>query len=230
QSGRLRLRRTSRGGAARLAGCLEDYAFIGDALLRLYEATFQRRWLNTAEEIAATILEIFADSTPGGGGFFATAEDHETLIQRPRDWDDNAVPSGNSVAVELLLRLAVHTGKDSYRQPAVALLRKVAPLLEKHPAGFARLLGALDFHLSGAKEVAIVGEPGDPGFGALVKAANEAYVPNRVLAAGDGSDSSDLPLFQDRPVQTQQATAYVCENYACQAPVTTAEALRSLLA
>ena len=225
EQGRFRLRRTSRGGDAHLNACLEDYAFFADGLLWLYEATFDRRWLRCAEEIADTIVAIFADDTPGGGGYFATSSDHEPLIQRPRDWDDNAVPSGNSVTVEVLQKIGLLTGKDEYRQMAANVLRKLAPILEKHPAGFARMLGALDLYLSTPKEVALVGDLESPAFHALRKPLRERYLPNRVIVGGDGEQDTDLPLLQDRKPRDGQPTAYVCQNFVCREPVNAADAL-----
>jgi uncharacterized protein YyaL (SSP411 family) len=223
--GRFRLLRTSRGGEAHLNGCLEDYALFADGLLRLYEADFDARWLERAGEIAGTILALFGDETPGGGGFFATSADHEALIQRPRDWDDNAVPSGNSVAVDVLLRLHRLTGREAYLQPAAAILRKLAPILEKHPGGFARMLGALDLYVSPPKEVAIVGDVASPEFGAMLEPLRRKYLPNTVIVAGDGASSAGIPLLEGRPALNGRPTAYVCENQVCRAPVTSPEEL-----
>jgi uncharacterized protein YyaL (SSP411 family) len=221
--GRLRLLRTSRGGAAHLNGCLEDYAFLADGLLRLYEATFDERRLNQARDAVDTILAKFSDETPGGGGFFATSNDHERLIQRPRDWDDNAVPSGNSVAVEVLLRLAVITGEEKYRKPAAAVLRKLAAILEKHPGGFARMLGALDFYLSTPKEIALIGDTKSAEFRNLLKPLRERYLPNYELVASTGEQDSSLPQLQSRKAQDGKPTAYVCTNFTCKEPATTPE-------
>ena len=223
EAGRLRLFRTSRGGKAHLNACLEDYAFLADGLLWLYEATFEERWLNHAKEAVDTILSKFADETPGGGGFFATSNDHEALIQRPRDWDDNAVPSGNSVTVDVLLRLAIITGDEAYRKPAASILRKLASILEKHPGGFARMLGALDFYLDGPKEIALIGDRNSPQFRALLKVLRDRYVPNHILVSSAGEPDSALPLLQNRDARDGKPTAYVCTNFACKEPVTTPE-------
>lgn len=228
-AGRLRLLRTSRGGPAHLTGCLEDYAFLADGLLWLYETNFDVRWIEEAERIMETIIACFADETPGSGGFYATAIDHETLIQRPRDWDDNATPSGNSVTVEVLLRLAHLTGKDAYRQRAASVLRKMAPILEKHPYGFARVLCALDLYLSTPREIALIGQPEAPDFKALRSEVLRRYLPNRVLVAGDGERDNGIPLLQSRTAPEGQATVYVCENLVCKQPVTSTDALAALL-
>ncbi|HZP84680.1 MAG TPA: thioredoxin domain-containing protein, partial [Chthonomonadaceae bacterium] len=227
--GRFRLYRTYRNGEAKLNGYLEDYAFTADGLLWLYEATFDARWLDTARALTETMLAYFWDED--GGGFFATSSDHETLIQRLKDWDDNATPSGNSVAVEVLLKLAVLTGEDSYRQKAARVLRKLGPVLEKHPYGFARMLGALDFYLSTPKEIALVGDPAEEATKALLRAVYASYLPNKVvaLAARPEAALANIPLLADRPMREGRPTAYVCENFACKEPVTTPERLTAQL-
>jgi uncharacterized protein YyaL (SSP411 family) len=227
--GRTRLLRTWRGGQAKLNGYLEDYAFYADGLLHLYEATFDTHWLHIARDLVRTMIAHFWDDRDGG--FYATSDDHERLIQRPKDWDDNATPSGNSVAVELLLKLAVITGEEDYRQRAARVLRKIGPVLEKHPYGFARMLGALDFYLSAPKEIALIGEADDPATQALARAVFAPYLPNRVLVQASRPDlaPTDIPLLIDRPLRDGKPTAYVCENYACKEPTTDPEALTRLL-
>jgi uncharacterized protein YyaL (SSP411 family) len=229
-AGRWRLLRTWRNGEAKLNGYLEDYAFFADGLLSLYAATFDPHCLEEARELVETMLACFWDEQDGG--FFATSSDHESLIQRPKDWDDNATPSGNSVAVELLLKLAILLGNDDYRQKAARVLRKLGPALEKHPYGFARMLGALDLYLSTPKEIAIIGDPADPATQALLRAVYTPYLPNKVvaLAAGPNTAPASIPLLADRPMRGGKPTAYVCENFACKEPVTTPKALAEQLA
>jgi uncharacterized protein YyaL (SSP411 family) len=228
-AGRWRLLRTWRSGEAKLNGYLEDYAFYADGLLCLYEATFDPHCLEEARALVETMLAYFWDERDGG--FFATSSDHESLIQRPKDWDDNATPSGNSVAVELLLKLAILTGNDDYRQRAARVLRRLGPVLERHPYGFARMLGALDLYLSTPKEIAIIGDPADPATQALLRAVYTPYLPNKVvaLAASPQAAPASLPLLADRPMRDGKPTAYVCENFACREPVTTPQALADQL-
>ncbi len=227
--GSLRLLRTRRNEQSKLNGYLEDYAFYADGLLWLFEATGEPRWLEAALALATAMLTYFWDEADGG--FFATSSDHETLIQRPKDWDDNATPSGNSVAVEVLLRLAVLTGDDAYRQRAARVLRKLGPVVEKHPYGFARMLGALDFYLDTPREIAIIGPSSDENTQALLRAVYADYLPNRVVVRADAPQTaSALPLLADRPMQNGLPTAYVCENFACKEPVTDPEALKRQLA
>ncbi len=227
-AGHLRLRRTYRNGESKLNGYLEDYAFYADGLLRLYEATFDLRWLETARALMETMLAYFWDEAEGG--FFATSSDHETLIQRLKDWDDNATPSGNSVAVEVLLRLAVLTGEDSYRQRAAQVLPQLGPVLEKYPYGFARMLGALDFYLATPQEIALIGDPAVAQTRALLHAVYAPYLPNKIVALAVSPEAAPaLPLLADRPMLDGKPTAYVCENFACKAPVTDPEALADQL-
>ena len=228
-AGELRLLRTYRQGTAKLNAYLEDYAFYADGLLRLYEATFDLRWLAEARNLIGQMLHYFWDEEEGG--FFATSSDHETLIQRPKDWDDNATPSGNSVALDVLLRYAALTGQETYAEKARQVLRKLTPVMQQHPYGFARLLGALDFALSTPREIAVIGDPQNPATQALLRAVYAAYLPNKVVALSPQpiTGSTEMPLLSDRPMRDDRPTAYVCENFTCKAPVTTPEALTAQL-
>jgi hypothetical protein len=211
---------TQRAAAFRVApipGFLEDYAAYADGLLRLYEATFDRRWLEAARALGDAILERFADPN---GGFFSTAIDAEALIERPKDIMDNAVPSGNSVALEALLRLAILTGEERYRGPAAYALQQLGEMAAQHPQAFGRLLCALDLLVGPSQELAIIGAREDPGTQALLAVARDNYYPNLLLALSDPSDPSPdyLPLLEARPMQDGKPTAYLCENYACRQP------------
>ena len=225
-----RLLRSYRVGQAKLPGFLEDYSFVADGLLALYEATFDRRWLDASVELADDMISLFWDES--AGAFYDTGRGHEELVIRPRDVFDNAQPCGGSVATDLLLRLSVITGNDDYASKAIVPLRTLAELMGRAPAGTGRWLAALDFYLSTPKEVAIIGPGGDRGTGELLRAVNGRYLANRVLvgAAGDTeAGDSGLPLLMGRGLLSGQPTAYVCENYVCQLPVTDAEALAAQL-
>ena len=230
---KIRLLRAYRKGEAKLNGYLEDYAFFADGLLWLYQATFHQVYLTWAGAFTRIMLEHFWDEAEGG--FFATSDDHEKLIQRPKDWDDNATPSGNSVAVEVLLKLAAYTGEEKYRDHAARVLRKLGPVLEKHPYGFARMLGALDLYLSGGQEIAVIGTYDDPIIQTLLREINKPYLPNKVISISqpdfDQGFPKDQPIafMNDRPAVNGQPTVYVCENFACKPPVITPEALAKLL-
>jgi uncharacterized protein YyaL (SSP411 family) len=212
-----------RGHAARLNGYLEDHANVADGLLALYEATFDPRWLEAATELADIILERFAD--PENGGFYDTSSDHETLITRPKDIFDNATPSGNSVAADVLLRLALLTAREEYRTAAEGVLRLLQQAMTRYPLGSARALDALDFLLGQPKEVAIVGPPGAADTEALRRAVFEPFLPNKVVV-GAGAAS---PLLEGRELRNGHATAYVCEHYVCQAPTSDPRELRRML-
>jgi uncharacterized protein YyaL (SSP411 family) len=211
------------GFAARLNGYLEDQANVADGLLAVYEATFDPRWLSAAVGLADVILERFADAE--SGGFFDTSSDHETLITRPKDIYDNATPSGNAVAADVLLRLALLTDNDRYRQAAQGVLELLREPMARYPLGFARALNALDFFLDRPKEVAIVGSAGAEDTEALLRVVFEPFLPNKVVAGG----AARIPLLESRGQRNGHATAYVCEHYVCQAPTSDPEELRALL-
>jgi uncharacterized protein len=213
------------GHPAKLNGYLEDYANLADGLVALYEATFERRWLSAAVELADLMLERFVDRE--NGGFFDTADDHESLIARPKDIFDNATPAGNSVAADVLLRLAVLLDRSDYRAAAERVFSLLRPAMLRYPLGFARALSALDLFLSAPKEIAIIGSPGSSDTQALLRTVFEPFLPNKVVAGGD--DAAGIPLLEQRGTRDGRATAYVCQNYACQQPVTTPEALREQL-
>ena len=225
-----KLLRSYREGQAKLPGFLEDYSFVADGLLSLYEATFDRRWLDSAVELADEMISQFWDEPQGC--FYDTGRSHEELVVRPRDVFDNAQPCGGSVASDMLLRLSVVTGNEDYATKAVAPLRSLAELMGRAPAGTGHWLASLDFYLSTPKEVAVIGPLDDPATSALLREVNRRYQPNRVLVAASGEGtaaSSGLPLLEGRGMVDGKPTAYVCENYACQLPVTDAESLAAQL-
>jgi len=225
-----RLLRTYKDGRAHLNGFLEDYAFLADGLLALYEATFEPRWFAEARALMDSAIPLFIDEQ--NAGFFDTGSDAEALISRPKDIMDNATPAGNSVAVDVLLRLAAFTGEQTYRKRADDYLQPLADVMAQHPQAFGYVLGALDFALSPSKEIAILGPLATDGTLALLEVTNKQYLPNSVLAyyvPGDTQAVQTVPLLADRPLKDDKATAYVCQNFVCQAPVNTAEELSNLL-
>jgi len=175
------------------------------------------------------MLALFWDEEQGG--FFDTAVDHEPLIARPRNLFDNATPAGNSVATDVLLRLALYTGEARYQRPASAVLYQLALRMRDHPGGFGRLLCALDFDLSTPKEIAIAGDPAGADTHALLRVVHGRFLPNKIVAlTPDGNEAAaEIPLLADRPRHQGRATAYVCERYVCQQPVTDPEALSAQL-
>jgi uncharacterized protein YyaL (SSP411 family) len=225
-----RLLRTYKDGRARLNGYLEDYACLADGLLALYEASFNPRWFVEAHRLVDEATELFADEQ--NGGFFDTGIDHEALINRPKDIMDNATPAGNSVAVDVLLRLAAFTGEQAYRRRADDYLRPIADVIVQHPQAFGHVLSALDFAISQSKEIAVIGDPRQADTRALLEVINERYLPNSILACAapdNGEAILSIPLLADRPMKDGKATAYVCHNFACLAPVNTPEELEKFL-
>ncbi len=215
-----RLLRSWKDGRARLLGYLEDHAMVADGLLALHQATLDGRWLDEARRLADAMLDLFWDAEVEG--FFDTGRDHEALIVRPRNLFDSAIPSGSSVAADVLLRLAVLTGETAYERRAVETLRAVAPLMARYPAGFGRFLAALDFHLGSPVEVAVVWPAGPPPAAGepLLAEVFRRYLPTRVVTGAAAGERADLPLVAGKPAREGRATAYVCERYACQAPTT----------
>jgi uncharacterized protein YyaL (SSP411 family) len=215
------------GHAAHLNGYLEDYANLADGLVALYEATFERRWLDAATELADAMLARFADLE--NGGFFDTSTDHETLITRPKDVFDNATPSGNAVAADVLLRLAVLNASPDYQRTAQGVFELLREPMVRYPLGFARSLSALDFLLGRPKEVAVLGALEAHDTQALLRVIFEPFLPNKVVAGANGGPPADIPLLEGRTARNGRATAYVCENYLCQAPTSDPAELSALL-
>ncbi|MDQ5813918.1 MAG: thioredoxin domain-containing protein [Actinomycetota bacterium] len=216
-----RLRRSYKDGQARLNGYLEDYACVADGLVELYEATFETRWLREAASLADAILGLFWEEAEGA--FYDTAADHEELVTRPRDVYDNATPSGNSVAVDVLLKLSVLLEREDYRERAGAVLDNLSGGMVQVPGAFGRLLSALDFYLSTPYEVAIIGEREAPDTKMLLETVYSSYLPNKVVAGSSENDEEAtqlVPLLANRPMRGGRPTAYVCVNYACQSPTT----------
>jgi uncharacterized protein YyaL (SSP411 family) len=221
-----RLLRSWKDGEGKIAAFLEDHAYLLDAYLVLYEATFDERWFRAARTTADTMIERFAD--PERGGFFTTAADGERLIVRRKDVDDHPIPSGNSAAAYALLRLAALTGESRYSDHAVSVLRLFGRVAEQHPQAVAHLLRAIDFHRAAVKEVAIVtpaGADGDRSLADVVRAKLRPYV---VLAGGEEGTAAP-ELMRDRTTVDGSPAAYVCENFACRQPVTSAEELEAAL-
>jgi uncharacterized protein YyaL (SSP411 family) len=225
-----RLLRAWRDGRTGGPGYLDDYACMAEACLTLWETTFELRWLTTARRLADGMLELFADRERGG--FYQTGSDAERLVVRPRELFDNAVPSGSSVAAEVLQRLARLTGETAYDEAAAGALRLVQDLVPRAPTGFGYALSAADLSLSRVREVAIVGDPAGLDTRALVDRVRGRYQPNQVVALaapGDREAPAEVALLADRPMVAGRATAYVCEHFVCRRPVTDPGDLAELL-
>ncbi len=216
------LLRTYKEGQAKLNAYLEDYAFYIDGLVALYETTGELDWFTEACALTDTMIDEFWDEEEGG--FFFTGRSHEELIVRAKDFFDNATPSGNSVAADVLLRLGLLSGNDDYQRRAATILRLTAVAARRYATGFGRLLCAFDFYLGAPREIVIIGASGESDMSALLRELWRPYLPNRVVALAEPESEAikRIPLLKDRPAIGGIATAYVCENFTCQKPVTAA--------
>src|SRR4030095_4018766 len=191
--------RTFKDGTAKLNAYLEDYAFLAEALITLSETTGELRWLLEAISLTDRMIQEFWDKE--NAGFFFTGESHENLIVRSKDYFDNATPSGNSVAALALLRLAVLTNRNDYRNRAAAILQEIADSSRRYPPGFGYALAAVDFYLSTPKEVAIIGDE-PAAIGEFIREVWGSYLPNKVVAAASSSDNADgtpVVLLHQKP-------------------------------
>jgi uncharacterized protein YyaL (SSP411 family) len=223
-----RLRRSYKDGTARIDAFLEDYGGVGNAILSVYEATLEPRWLKEAAWITERVVDLFWDDNDGI--FHDGPKDGEVLTVRARDLMDNATPSGNSLAVELLIRSAHLFGEEHHRDIANRVLDREAGLMARFPSAFGRLLGALDRTVADPVEIAIVGARDDSRTLELLQAALIPYLPNRTIAGTAPGEAlpHKLPVLEGRDRGTEP-TAYVCERYACKAPVFDAVALAEQL-
>jgi uncharacterized protein len=205
-----RLHRTFR-GEAKGVGYLEDYADVARGLLELHVATGELRWLEEANRLARLAVELFADEERGG--FYMSAADTEALVARKKDLEDQPIPAGNSMLAEVLLRLARIYGDDELEQRAVGVFRLVRDALPRVPLAFGHVLSALDLHFSPPREIAIVGSPDSD----VARAALSGFDPNSVVAVGP---SDTVPLLAGKDLVDGKPAVYLCERFACQAPVT----------
>ncbi len=224
-----RLYRTPKEGRSKLNAYLEDYANMIDALLELYMSTFDDAWFARARQMADVALSRFRSDD---GGFYDTSDDHEDLIVRPRNMQDNVTPSGNAMMAKQLLRLAAYTGEDRYYEAAQEVLRKLSDAMRQYPQAFAESLNAADMRIQGIAEVAIIGDPDDALMADIVDALRQPYRPNVVVAhARDDIDEHEsIPLLNARNRIDGMTTVYVCRNFACRLPVKTAAETEALLA
>jgi hypothetical protein len=205
---------------------LEDYTHLADGLLALYEATFDERWFTAARALMDHALAHFVDPA---GGFFDTSDQHERLVTRPKDVQDNAIPSGNAMAAGVLLRLHALTGEPAYRVAADRALRTVVPYVARYPTGFAQWLVAMDVAVRPIIEIAVAGSPDAPETLVLLAEARRGYRPGQVLAVAADPAASAIPLLENRLAIDGRPTAYVCRGFVCRLPVTTVDLLRAEL-
>jgi uncharacterized protein len=206
-----RLFRTWRAGRARHGGVLEDYADVAHGLYELHVATGELRWLLEARRLALLAVELFGDDELGG--FFLTPVDGERLVSRKKEFDDNPTPSGNSMLAYVLLRLARIWGDDELERRAVGVFRFMAPQIPRAPSAFGHALCALDLHFAPPRELAVIGPPGSE----VARRELAPLDPNAVIAFGP---SDEVPLLRGKEYVDGRPAVYVCENFACRAPVT----------
>jgi uncharacterized protein YyaL (SSP411 family) len=188
-------------------------------LLSLYEATFDPAWLDHVRGLVIEMLTAFWDDTEGA--FFDAAVDQEQLVVRPQDATDNAVPSGTSMAVDVLLRAGMLLGEPSWIDRARATLERLGPTAAKAPQAFGRLLAAIDFYLGRPVELGVIGNPAEAAAAEFLEVIRARYLPNRLVAvARPGRPPQSMPLLSDRAAIDGKVTAYLCEGFVCQAPTT----------
>jgi uncharacterized protein YyaL (SSP411 family) len=213
-----RLRRSFGAGQAKGTGYLEDYADVANGLYELHVATGDARWLHEARRLALFAVELFADDDRGG--FFLTPADAEQLVVRKKELDDHPTPSGNAMMAYVLLRLARIYGDDELERRAVSVFRLIHTVFERAPSAVGHALCALDLYFSAPKEIAIIGKPSDE----VARAVLASFEPNAVVAFGP---ADGVPLLEGKTEVEGRPAVYVCERFACQAPVTDAASLES---
>jgi uncharacterized protein len=218
-----RVMRSHAFGVTKIDGFLEDHAAVALGFIGLYELTFDTQWLDRARAIASAIERDFWDESHRM--FFDTARDADQLIIRPRDVTDNAVPSGTSLTAELYLHLAELTGDTAMRERTEWVVSTLAEPITTHAPAFGYLLGVADTLVNGTLQIALAGDPSEPGFRALDTVVATTYLPSLVLAGG----KADVRLLDDRRAIDGRPTAYICRGFVCDRPVTDAKDLESQL-
>ena len=219
------LLRTYKDGKAKLNAYLEDYANFTDGLIELFQVSGEVKYLSEAKRLADLMITEFWDEE--AGGFYFTGNNHEELILRSKDYTDNATPSGNAAAADALLKISKLLGDEKYEKFAVTVLRLVAPQIRRYPNAFGRSLSTLEFYLGKTKEIVIIGEKGNE----LEKAVWENYLPDKVVVLSEtpSENSKFIPLLESREKVDEKPTAYICENFVCQKPVTSLDELMGQL-
>jgi uncharacterized protein YyaL (SSP411 family) len=222
---------TYKDGRARFTGYQDDYAFLINASVDLYGATFDLAWLKAAQGLAELMVEQFWDDAEGG--FFFIGRDHEELIVRSKNPYDNAIPSGNSVGAMALMRLGTILGRKDFCEKAERTLRLFQPFMREMPSGFGQMVCALDFFLQRPVEVVIVGPLQADETQGLLAAVRKRWLPNHVVTLcdleGDGEALEMIPQLPGKKQVDGRPTAYVCRDLTCSAPVTEISALEALL-
>jgi len=223
-----RLLRSWRAGQAKHNAYLEDYAGLILALLTLYQSDPNLEWYTTALILADQMVAHFADPA---GGFFDTRDDHETLLVRPKDIQDNATPSGNALAATALLHLATYGDRGKWRSTAEDMLSSIQNALLRYPTSFAQWLSAADFGVGPTWELAIIGQLDDAKTQAFLRMLWKSFRPRQVTAISAYPPAPGSPaLLTDRPLLNNQPTAYVCQGFVCLQPVNSPEEMENQLA
>jgi hypothetical protein len=215
-------------GRSHVKGYSEDYAFFIQALIDLYEATFETEWLKEAEDLNQRMIRQFWDEK--NGGFFFTGKENESLIARSKNPYDNAIPSANSIAVFNLVKLGYLTGEESLKQKAEQIVHLFYNLLEQHPSGFAQMLSSLSF-LLGPQEIGIVGSRNNPKTRTMLKEIFRAYLPNKILSLRDPQEPIEgnwLPFLREKGNQ-EVPTTFVCKGFTCLPPAKNEKELKKIL-
>jgi hypothetical protein len=221
------LTRSWRNGQAHHSAYLEDYAGLIMGLLSLYQSDPSPRWFETATQLTQDMLYHFNDPE---FGFFDTRDDHEPLLFRPKDLQDNATPSGNSLAALALLQMAAYTGRGEWRDKAETSLLHMLDQVSMHPTAYSNWLCAIDFATANVAEVAIIGAENDPLTIALIEVLWSEFRPHMIFAQTDlPIDPNTPPLLANRDLINNQPTAYVCKNHICTNPVNSPQELGNLL-
>ena len=216
-----------RGSAPKLNGYLEDYAYLADALLELYQATLDEHWFLAAQDLVDLLISHFTDEA--GESFYDVSDDHESLVVRPKDLQDNATPSGSGMAATVLFKLAAYTGNRQYYNRACAAVLPMQMAMREHPTAFGQWLQALSFALGNPSEIAIVGDPQSTDTQALLAETHNAYLPHQVVAVAPSDKETSIALLDGRPQVDGRATAHVCQSFVCHLPITDPETLRARL-
>ena len=218
-----KLRRAWRRGKTTNEVFLEDYAALILGLIELYQAGFESKWFASARELADEMIELFTDPA---GGFFDTPADAKQLLFRPKETQDNATPSGNSLACEALMKLAALAGDNKYREIAERALPLITDPALRYPLGFARWLSVAENVNGIIKQVAILGDAGNEMFRRMIRVIHGDYRPEVVVAASAIPFEDSAPaLLRDRPLVDGKVTAYVCEGFVCRQPATDVDTL-----
>lgn len=217
---------------ARFNGYLEDYASFVDGLTHLFEATGEPRWIKASLELAEVMLAEFHDAEQGG--FYFTGKNHESLIVRQKDAYDNATPSGNAMAATALLRLGALAGRDDLTAVGTKTLETIHAVLAQAPMAAGQSLIALDFLLAPPREIALIAPNTAAELREPLEAIAARFLPNKVVAPATTASAQELagiiPLFEGRSASGGTATTYICERYACKAPIQGVEALQEAIA